>query len=407
MKIELPEDKDKAIVTCQVHGIPQPVVKWFKEDDEVSLNENINTIYDEDTGYVTLEVHNPDTDVPVLYTIEAENKHGKAIGRANVYIQSIIIEKKNVVVKAPIIKTPLQAQILKNKSTLYFECTFAGEPTPLIKWYKNGKEIVIDQNTSIETIDFCSKLEIQDISRKQAGKYEIIVTNKGGEAKSSGSVVVSDANESEEVRAPRFIEPLVPKIISENEVVILEATVESFPTSSFQWFYNSTPVKSSHEVRISTTDNKSILIIETFTKENIGAYTCRAENVAGSVTSTATVNVVESVQTDDVVEFISPRFVNKLESVRVMDGEKLVLTAKVQGIPTPKVEWLHNRDIIKETKDIFSQQDNSGNCNLIISEIFPEDAGEYSCIATNKIGEAICRNVVSVEGIIDVTFRDD
>lgn len=345
-------------------------------------------------------MYNPDTDVAVVYTIEAANKHGKAIGRANVFIQSIIIEKKNVVVKAPVIKTPLQAQILKNKSTLSFVCTFEGEPMPVIKWYKNGKEVVIDQHTSIETIDFCSKLEIQEISRKQAGKYEIIVTNKGGEAKSSGSVVVSDTNDSEEVRAPKFIEPLVPKIICENEVVILEATVESFPNSSFQWFYNSTPVQSSHEVRISTTENKSILIIETFTKENVGAYTCRAENVAGSVTSTATVNVVESVQTEDVVEYISPRFVNKLESIRVMDGEKLVLNAKVQGVPTPKVEWLHNRDIIKETKDIFSQQDNSGNCNLIISEIFPEDAGEYSCIATNMIGEAICRNLVSVEGII-------
>lgn len=281
LKITVPEDKDKAIVTCQVHGLPKPIVKWYKEEIEIVPNTDVQTIYNEETGFVTLEVYNPETNVPVNYTIKAENEFGKAIGKANVFIQSIIIEKK-AEVRAPKILTPLQAKILKSQTTLKFECKYDGLPIPKIKWIKNGKEIVTDDNTTIEISDYTTKLEIRNITRKNAGKYEIIVTNKAGEAKSSGSVVVSDAKETEEVKAPRFIEPLTPKTVAETEVVILEASVEAFPTASFQWFYNNASIASSHETRIATTENKSILIIETFTKTHIGSYTCRAENVAGS-----------------------------------------------------------------------------------------------------------------------------
>lgn len=236
---------------------------------EIVPNNEVQTIYDEESGFVTLEVYNPETNVPVNYTIKAENTFGKAIGKANVFIQSIIIEKK-AEVRAPKILTPLQAQVVKSQSTLVFECKYDGQPTPKIKWIKNGKEIVPDETTQIETQDFTSKLVVHNITKKRAGKYEIIVSNKAGEAKSSGSVVVSDAKEIAEVKAPRFIEPITPKTVAEAEVVILEASVESFPTASFQWFFNNTAIASTSDTRIATTENKSILIIETFAKPHIG-----------------------------------------------------------------------------------------------------------------------------------------
>lgn len=403
LKITVPQDKDKAVVTCQVHGLPKPTVKWYKEETEIVPSAEVQTIYDEEHGFVTLEVYNPETNVPVTYTIKAENEFGRAIGKANVFIQSIIIEKK-AEVRAPKILTPLQAQVVKSQSTLKFECKFDGLPVPKIRWIKNGKDIVTDQDTTIETQEYTSRLEVRNITRKHGGKYEIIVSNKAGEAKSSGSVVVSDSKETSEVKAPRFIEPLTPKTVAESEVVILEALVEAFPIASFQWFYNNTPIVSSHEIRIATTENKSILIIETFTKTHVGSYTCRSENVAGSVTSTATVNLLQPSETEEVTEFISPRFIEKAESVRLMDGEQLILTAKVQGAPIPKIEWQHNGQTLEESKDIFTQQDNSGQCTLTIKEVFPEDAGEYVCIARNKIGEALSRCIVTVDGELNFTF---
>jgi Immunoglobulin I-set domain len=392
----VPEDKNKASVTCQVHGVPQPIVKWYKDDKEIVPSEEVLTMYDTETGYVVLEVTNPTMNEPIVYTIQAENKFGRAVGRANVFIQSILIERQPQSMKAPKIITPLQAQIIRTGSTLTFDVQFEGAPMPKISWLKNGKDIVEEEEVTIKTVEYKSRLVIRKVNRKRAGKYEIVATNPAGEAKSSGSVVVSDTKD-EQVKAPRFIEPLVPKLIAEGEVCILQATVDSFPTSSFQWFVQGTPIKSSNEQRIVTTENKSILIIENFEARFTGAYTCRAENVAGSVTSTASINVLEHIEMEEVTELISPRFVEKIKPVHIMDGEKLVLECQVQGQPIPKIEWMRNELVIKEAQGVTIQQDMSGLCSLSIAEVFPEDAGEYTCIAKNRIGEAVCKTSVVIE----------
>lgn len=400
LKITVPQDKDKAKVTCQVHGIPQPTVKWYKEDVELVNSEEILIDYDEQTGFTVLEVTNPEVNHPIVYTIEAENKFGRAIGRANVFIQSIeIVKDRPEKLKAPKIITPLRAQIIKNGTNLVFDCKYEGVPHPIVKWFKNGKEIKVeeDEEVTIVTEEYRSRLEVKNVTRKRSGKYEIVATNKAGEAKSSGSVVVSDTKD-EQVKAPRFIKPLTPKIVAENEVAILEVTVDSYPTSSFQWFIGSNPIKSSNEVRIVTNENKSVLIIETFSKQHIGAYTCRAENVAGSVTSTATVEVLEDISMEEITEFTSPRFVEKIKPISVMDGEKLVLSCQVRAVPTPKVQWLHNELVINEAKHVQIEQDTTGLCTLIIPEVFPENAGEYTCIAENRLGKAICKTTVVING---------
>ena len=133
--------------------------------------------------------------------------------------------------------------------------------------------------------------------------------------------------------------------------------------------------------------------------EYAGTYTCRAENVAGSVTCTATINL-QNIPWEEIVELVSPTFVKRLSPVRVMDGETVSMTCVVQGKPTPKVEWYHDKKPIKEGKQITILQDSEGVCNLAISEVFPEDAGEYTCQAINQVGEAICSTSLVVEGIV-------
>lgn len=185
-----------------------------------------------------------------------------------------------------------------------------------------------------------------------------------------------------------------------NEVVILEAVIDSNPASSFQWFFNSTPIEHKPITRIHSAENKSVLVLENFTFENSGIYTCRAENVAGSVTSSATVTLVDNeAHLEEQKTYLSPRFVNKLKPVQVMDGEPLRLVCRVIGHPTPKVQWLHKKQPLSETRGISILQDSEGVCELQIPETFPEDAGVYTCRATNKLGKALTKADVIVEGI--------
>ncbi|ETN58767.1 novex-3 (titin isoform) [Anopheles darlingi] len=399
LKIELNEPKTVATVTCQVAGIPTPKLRWLRDDVELieEEEEEIETYYEERTGRVRLTVKRPQQNRPVVYTVIAENKFGKVVGKANVFIQAIVLERTLPQAIAPQIVQPLEAQVVRTGSTLVFECRYTGLPKPTVKWFRNSKEIIEEEEITIITEEYYNRLEIRDVTRQRGGKYEITVTNEAGQAKSSASVAISDATDMDEAKAPKFIEPLVPKLIAEAEVCILEASVDSYPTSTFQWFREGTAISSTNEQRIVTTDNRSILIIESFTRRDTGAYTCRAENVAGSVTSTATVQTLDTIDTEEVTEYISPRFLETIKPTRVMDGEKLTLECQVIAKPLPKVHWYHNMQLIRETKDKQVHQDSTGHCQLTISEVFPEDKGEYTCVAANKIGEAICRATVNVE----------
>jgi len=82
-------------------------------------------------------------------------------------------------------------------------------------------------------------------------------------------------------------------------------------------------------MRVVTADNRSVLIIREVASEYDGIYTCRAENVAGSVTCTATLNVLPATEWEDVAELVSPTFVKKLANARVMDGEEVHFTCQV------------------------------------------------------------------------------
>lgn len=399
--IKITETEEKNIlITCQVFGSPVPNIKWFKGLEEVIPSETVQITYEEDSGFTALELLNP-VEQSALYTVQADNVFGRAVGNANISLISPTIKKKTKKIKAPKILTPLRALVVKNATEITFEVEFTADLPYDINWLKNGKEIVLEENVVVvTTTDSTTILTIKNVDRKRSGKYEVVIKNQSGEARSSGSVVVTDDKESLEIQTPRFIQPLSPKMVIEDDVVIMEAVVESNPISSFQWFINGVQVKSNEITRIVTRENKSILMVETFKQSNVGSYTCRAENVGGSVTSTASIKIIESYDDEEVSEFKSPSFIQKIKPVSVMDGEKLYLECKVQGSPIPKVQWFHNNQIIKETKDISILQDNSGICSLTIAEAFPEDGGEYSCKAINSLGEAVCTTQISVEGIL-------
>lgn len=400
LKIEFTEETPELLkvkVTCQVTGKPVPEVKWYRGVEEVLPSETVQMFYDEVTGDVALEVMNPPPNEVVVYSVQALNPFGRAIGNANI-LSKIDEEKPKELLKAPTV-TPLNALVIPHGGTLLFEAKYDGFPKPEIKWFRNGRLIEINEDVTIETTETTTTIKIVNMTRKRTGKYEVAATNKVGEAKSSGSVTVSDQAPDKNIKAPRFIQPLEPKFFGENEVALLEVVVESEPLSSFQWFVNNEAVTSSTECRIVSKENKSTLLIEQFKPKFTGPYTCRAENVGGSVTSTATVKMLEEAPQEVVEEFESPRFVEELvEPVEVMDGEPLLLTCKVVGKPTPRVAWYHNEEKVVETKETHISQDASGKCVLEITEVFPENQGVYKCVATNKIGETLTKTTVNIQG---------
>jgi len=66
------------------------------------------------------------------------------------------------------------------------------------------------------------------------------------------------------------------------------------------------------------------------------------------------------------------------------DGDPVLLTCRVTGADKFDVVWLHNDKEIKPSKD-FEYGSSGDKRTLKIAEIFPEDAGTYTCEAFNDV----------------------
>lgn len=94
-----------------------------------------------------------------------------------------------------------------------------------------------------------------------------------------------------------------------------------------------------------------------------------------------------------------PRFTTELLSRKVMDGDEVKFTCIVNGNPMPAVTWWHNQKQVMENPDFrttYNKQ--TGECELSIVEVFPQDTGNYECLAVNPYGRAITKASLVVEG---------
>uniref|UniRef100_H0V3V2 Myosin light chain kinase, smooth muscle n=1 Tax=Cavia porcellus TaxID=10141 RepID=H0V3V2_CAVPO len=92
----------------------------------------------------------------------------------------------------------------------------------------------------------------------------------------------------------------------------------------------------------------------------------------------------------------APTFTEKLQDVRVAEGEKLLLQCQVSSDPPATITWTLNGKTLKTTKFIILSQEGS-LCSVSIQKALPEDRGLYKCVAKNGAGQAECSCQVTVD----------
>ena len=199
------------------------------------------------------------------------------------------------------------------------------------------------------------------------------------------------------LKKPRILKPIKPQIIAYDDVCILEAQVDSYPTCTFQWYHEQNPLTSTISKKVVNDNNTSTLILNGVNFNDSGNYTCRAENILGSAVCSAIVSVIPVTEWDKAQELKAPHFSVKLQPQKVMDGEQVTLLCNVDGHPIPHVQWLHSNRPVIENNVIHTVHTSRGLCKLSILEAFPEDAGVYTCKATNRIGEDSTSTMLEIE----------
>jgi len=93
-----------------------------------------------------------------------------------------------------------------------------------------------------------------------------------------------------------------------------------------------------------------------------------------------------------------PAFARKMRNAAVGTGCDIRLKVSVAGDPQPCLYWYHNDELLN-----MENQEYGG---LWIRDCKPSDAGLYTCIANNHVGEARSSAVLAVLDLGEGNVRD-
>lgn len=182
----------------------------------------------------------------------------------------------------------------------------------------------------------------------------------------------------------------------------LTVSVKGDPDPQVTWTKDGKSISSSEIMEVKYKNGKATVLVNEVFPEDAGKYTCRATNSKGSVETSSKVVVLpmEKKVTNGATNGLGgtsskhPKVLDHIKSQIVEDGDKVTLTANIGGTENFDVVWLHNEKEIKPSKD-FEYVVKGNQYSLIITEVFPEDKGTYTCEAFNDSGE--CYSTCSLE----------
>jgi len=205
---------------------------------------------------------------------------------------------------------------------------------------------------------------------------------------------------------PSFMTGLQPEhSLKDSSRLELKVQVKGDPDPMVTWTKDGKPIASSEIMEVKYKNSVASVIINEVFPEDGGKYTCKATNSKGSVETSSKVTIIPMEKKTNGVNGsaasgpLAPRVLKHVTSASVKDGEPVTLNCTLGGAEQYDVIWLHNEKEIKPSKD-FEYKSAGQTHSLLITEIFPEDAGSYTCEAFNDIGECFstCSLVVDVPG---------
>lgn len=81
-------DGEEVVMSCRVMGSPLPVVRWYKDGQEIMPSTDFQISYDESTGFSTLKIPEVFPEDAGEYACTAENMFGDATTSASLVVDS-------------------------------------------------------------------------------------------------------------------------------------------------------------------------------------------------------------------------------------------------------------------------------------------------------------------------------
>ncbi|XP_056668537.1 hemicentin-2 isoform X2 [Monodelphis domestica] len=346
---------DTAVLHCESDTLPEPVITWYKNGQQIALDQQVQTLLDGQK----LEIVNVQVADKGLYSCKVSNIVGEAI-RTFVLIVQV----------PPIFENPeteTLSQVAGNPLVLV--CDVAGVPAPTVTWLKD--RMPVESSVERGVVSRGGRLQLSRLQPSQEGTYTCVAENPEAEARKDFVVMV--------LVAPRILSSGVPQEhnILEEQEVRLECEAEGQPQPDISWLKDGRPlgVHTAPHLRFYT--DGSSLVLKGLKSSDSGAYTCLAQNSVGEDTKLHTVSVL--------VPPTIERGANGSENLISVQGELVTMACPARGSPPIQINWL--KDGLPMPLSQRTHLHSSGR-TLRISQVQVADAGTFTCVASSPAGVA-------------------
>ncbi|XP_076872442.1 hemicentin-1 isoform X2 [Brachyhypopomus gauderio] len=358
---------------CEARGVPLPSVTWYKDGEAILSSRQAQYV---DRGQ-SLKIPRVQVSDAGRYTCKVTSLAGTAekTYELDVYVPPSIAGGSDILVEKKV--------VVGNALTL--ECEAGGNPIPSLTWLKDGSPVKTGE--SLHVLEQGRKIQILNAGSSDSGRYVCIATSDAGETeiKYDISVLVPPSIDG--------ADEITDATVVINNLLELECHATGTPTPTITWRKSGEAVRHGEGVRVTSKGRR--LVIPRAQLSDTALFQCVASNEAG-----------EKERDFNVIVHVPPSIRSTGPAERsVILQNPMSLQCVANGVPAPSITWLKDGRPVDTTQGLLKLE--SAGRLLHIKEARLEDAGKYTCVATNAAGETQQHVRLSVHEPPTIQFAEE
>ncbi|NP_001368673.1 Titin homolog [Caenorhabditis elegans] len=251
-------------------------IRWLR--NKVTIVDSPSFSYSRSENMVFLTIADVFPEDGGEYTVEAKNQSG--IARCTMQLD-VRNNERSVADEAPRVFDFEPTTRSDPGVSVELRAKVIGHPDPVISWTKAGQKLNNEEKYMMRNEGDKFILRIANVTRADAGKYELTAINPSGQANAELELTVVQSTKTVGAK-PKFNESPISVQTCEKNRAELRASFSGTPAPACRWFYNGNELIDGLDgYTITSSDTNSSLLINSVDKKHFGEYLCTIRNQNG------------------------------------------------------------------------------------------------------------------------------
>uniref|UniRef100_A0A667J258 Sidekick cell adhesion molecule 1 n=1 Tax=Lynx canadensis TaxID=61383 RepID=A0A667J258_LYNCA len=346
-----------------ISSCPRPQVTWFREGHKIVPSSRIAITLE--NQLVILAATAGDARVYYAQAVNERNGDSKTSPLVHLSVAGDAGAPETV---APVIVIPPgNRSVVAGSSEITLECVANARPVELlsVNWKRNGVRVTSGLH------GFGRRLTISNPTSADTGAYVCEATLTGSTFEPATAKAFLSI-----IEPPYFTaEPERRILVDVEETVDIVCRAMGVPLPTLQWYKDAISIGKLHNPRYKMLASGG-LRIQHLRPEDSGIFQCFASNEGGEIQTYTYLDVTN----------VAPAFTQLPVDTTVTDGMTATLRCEVSGAPKPAITWRRGKHILASGSVRIPRFMLLESGGLQITPVFIQDAGNYTCYATNTEG---------------------